>query len=129
VSEVRLSADGGVATRLITALAALKDQMAPGTFSLIGGLAGMARLQRVHRGTDGIDAVSEQLGDEPSDIDAIFAVDANAYCSRPGPRLVDGVEVLASALHPDRSRAVGCSISTASRRPTAGHQSVTRRQA
>lgn len=32
---------------------------------------------------------------------AIFAVDASAYFSRPGPRLIDGVEILASALHPD----------------------------
>ena len=31
----------------------------------------------------------------------IFAVDATAYFSRPGPRLVDGVELLAWALHPD----------------------------
>jgi iron complex transport system substrate-binding protein len=30
------------------------------------------------------------------------AVDASAYCSRPGPRLVDGVEILAAALHPER---------------------------
>jgi iron complex transport system substrate-binding protein len=29
-----------------------------------------------------------------------FAVDASAYFSRPGPRLVDGVEILASLLHP-----------------------------
>ncbi len=32
---------------------------------------------------------------------AFFAVDASAYFSRPGPRLVDGVEILASALHPE----------------------------
>jgi iron complex transport system substrate-binding protein len=32
--------------------------------------------------------------------EAIFAVDASSYFSRPGPRLVDGVEILASALHP-----------------------------
>jgi iron complex transport system substrate-binding protein len=31
---------------------------------------------------------------------AFFAVDASSYFSRPGPRLVDGVELLASALHP-----------------------------
>src|ERR1700735_4505760 len=31
----------------------------------------------------------------------IFAVDANAYFSRPGPRLADGVELLAHLLHPD----------------------------
>jgi iron complex transport system substrate-binding protein len=29
----------------------------------------------------------------------VFAVDANAYFSRPGPRLVDGVELLAHLLH------------------------------
>ena len=33
---------------------------------------------------------------------AIHAVDASAYFSRPGPRLVDGVELLAHLLHPDR---------------------------
>ena len=31
----------------------------------------------------------------------VFAVDAAAYFSRPGPRLVDGVELLAHLLHPD----------------------------
>ena len=32
----------------------------------------------------------------------IYAVDANACFSRPGPRIVDGVELLAALLHPDR---------------------------
>jgi iron complex transport system substrate-binding protein len=32
---------------------------------------------------------------------ALWAVDANAYFSRPGPRVVDGVELLASMFHPD----------------------------
>jgi len=31
----------------------------------------------------------------------IVAVDGNAYFSRPGPRIVDGVELLGSVLHPD----------------------------
>ena len=31
----------------------------------------------------------------------VFAVDGSAYFSRPGPRLVDGVEILAGLLHPD----------------------------
>lgn len=31
-----------------------------------------------------------------------FALDGNAYFSRPGPRVVDGIELLASLLHPDR---------------------------
>jgi iron complex transport system substrate-binding protein len=32
----------------------------------------------------------------------VFAVDANAYFARPGPRLVDGVELLAHLVHPER---------------------------
>jgi iron complex transport system substrate-binding protein len=32
----------------------------------------------------------------------IVAVDASAYFSRPGPRLIDGLELLAQILHPDR---------------------------
>jgi iron complex transport system substrate-binding protein len=35
----------------------------------------------------------------------VVAVDATAYFSRPGPRLVDGVELLAHILHPDRADA------------------------
>jgi iron complex transport system substrate-binding protein len=35
----------------------------------------------------------------------VFAVDASSYFSRPGPRLVDGVEALAAALHPDTALA------------------------
>jgi iron complex transport system substrate-binding protein len=37
---------------------------------------------------------------ELADTRDFFAVDASAYFSRPGPRLVDGVEILASLLHP-----------------------------
>lgn len=32
----------------------------------------------------------------------VYAVDGSAYFSRPGPRVVDGVEILAHILHPDR---------------------------
>ena len=31
----------------------------------------------------------------------VFAVDASSYFSRPGPRLLDGLEILAWAVHPD----------------------------
>jgi iron complex transport system substrate-binding protein len=34
--------------------------------------------------------------------DRVFAVDAASTYSRPGPRLVDGVELLAHLFHPDR---------------------------
>jgi len=33
--------------------------------------------------------------------DRVFAVDANAYFSRPGPRLADGVALLAHLIHPE----------------------------
>ena len=33
--------------------------------------------------------------------DRVWVVDANAYFSRPAPRLVDGVEILARILHPE----------------------------
>jgi iron complex transport system substrate-binding protein len=32
----------------------------------------------------------------------VFGVDGAAYFSRPGPRLIDGIELLASVLHPNR---------------------------
>jgi iron complex transport system substrate-binding protein len=51
------------------------------------------------------EAVAEGLGllDVPALATAarIYAADANAYFSRPGPRIVEGVEALARALHPD----------------------------
>jgi iron complex transport system substrate-binding protein len=40
---------------------------------------------------------------EAGDLGRIFAVDANAYFSRPGPRVVDGVELMERLLHHDTS--------------------------
>jgi iron complex transport system substrate-binding protein len=37
---------------------------------------------------------------------AVWAIDADGIVVRPGPRLVDGVEALASILHPDGAAAV-----------------------
>jgi iron complex transport system substrate-binding protein len=50
---------------------------------------------------------AERAAREAEALDAIadartFGVDGAAYFSRPGPRLVDGVELLASILHPGR---------------------------
>src|SRR3954454_21163022 len=39
---------------------------------------------------------------EATGVQRVVAVDASAYFSRPGPRLVDGLELLAHILHPDR---------------------------
>jgi iron complex transport system substrate-binding protein len=36
----------------------------------------------------------------------IVVVDANAFFSRPGPRVVDGVEMLSELLHPERPDSV-----------------------
>jgi iron complex transport system substrate-binding protein len=45
-----------------------------------------------------------EFGDELAEVGArrVVAVDAAAYFSRPGPRLVDGLELLGHILHPDR---------------------------
>jgi iron complex transport system substrate-binding protein len=32
----------------------------------------------------------------------VFAVNGNAYFSRPGPRLIDGLEILAQLIHPEK---------------------------
>lgn len=66
--DVLLADEGGTASRLVTALAAFTSQLSPGTFALVGGLAVMARLRTVHRSTDDIDGVTQQIGDDPSEV-------------------------------------------------------------
>jgi iron complex transport system substrate-binding protein len=48
-----------------------------------------------------LDLSAHLLGTPARQDSRVFAVDANATFSRPGPRVVDGVEVLAHLLHPD----------------------------
>ena len=48
-------------------------------------------LEQLPRGAEALPAVRERR---------VFAVDANSYFSRPGPRLADGVAVLAHLFHP-----------------------------
>ena len=48
-----------------------------------------------------LDLSAHLLGTPARQESRVFAVDANGYFSRPGPRLVDGVELLAYLLHPD----------------------------
>jgi iron complex transport system substrate-binding protein len=47
---------------------------------------------------------AQAFADELASLGAhrVVAVDAAAYFSRPGPRLIDGLELLAHVLHPDR---------------------------
>ena len=48
-----------------------------------------------------LDLSAHLLGTPARRDSKVFAVDANAYFSRPGPRIVDGVELLAYLLHPE----------------------------
>jgi iron complex transport system substrate-binding protein len=48
-----------------------------------------------------LDLSASLLGTPARQESQVFAVDANGYFSRPGPRLVDGVELLAYLLHPE----------------------------
>jgi iron complex transport system substrate-binding protein len=48
-----------------------------------------------------LDVSAHLLGTPARQESRIFAVDANATFSRPGPRVADGVEVLAHLLHPE----------------------------
>src|SRR6266511_5321634 len=51
----------------------------------------------------GLEESVELASSLPRDVDARFyAVDANAYFARPGPRLAEGVELLAHLFHPNR---------------------------
>ena len=87
--DVRLSDEGGVAVRLVAALATLTAQVKPGTFAVIGGLAVMTRLRSVHRITDDIDGVTEQLGDDPSDVAIVLGESGRSGVRR----LIDGVKI------------------------------------
>ena len=58
---------------------------------------------------DRASALAHELVDAgrvPADA-AVWAVDADSYFVRPGPRLVDGVEIVARILHPDQMGAAG----------------------
>lgn len=48
-----------------------------------------------------LDISAHLLGTPARQESRVFAIDANATFSRPGPRVVDGVEVLAHLLHPE----------------------------
>jgi len=51
---------------------------------------------------DGRDGILVRLKARLAGAQRVVAVNASAYFSRPGPRLVDGLELLAHILHPQR---------------------------
>jgi len=50
----------------------------------------------------------------------IYIVDANAYFSRPGPRIVDSLELLAGILHPDEFPEFTCAMESMEAEPVVG---------
>ncbi len=87
--EVRLADESGMASRLVAALAELTDRVEHGTFALVGGLAVMARLRQVHRATEDIDGVSQQVGDDPSAVAIVLGETGPDHKPRP----IAGVKV------------------------------------
>ena len=65
--------------------------MAPCGYSLAGAIEQLPLLTQ-RSGWESLPAVRNGQ---------VFVVDANAYFARPGPRLVDGIELLAHLLHPE----------------------------
>ena len=79
----------GTANRLVGALARLVAEIPPGEFALIGGLAVMTRLGRVHRATDDLDAAAQSLADGPSRLSILVGGGDSGLERRP----IDGVTV------------------------------------
>jgi iron complex transport system substrate-binding protein len=65
--------------------------LSPCGFDLNGVLGELRELESYH-GWNKIPAYKSQ---------SIYAVNASAYFSRPGPRIVDGLELLAHVIHPE----------------------------
>jgi hypothetical protein len=80
---------GGLASRLVGALRRLADEIPLSEFALIGGLAVMTRLGRVHRATDDLDAAAQSTADGQSRL-SILVGGAESGRER---RTVEGVKV------------------------------------
>jgi hypothetical protein len=80
---------GGSASRLVRALGTLATEVPLSEFALIGGLAVMTRLGRVHRATDDLDAAAQSIDGGPSRLSILVGGGENGR----GRRLVAGVKV------------------------------------
>jgi hypothetical protein len=79
---------GGLASRLVDALRRLTSEVPVSEFALIGGLAVMTRLGRVHRATDDLDAAAPSIEDGPSRLSILVGRDSGRQ-----RRTVEGVKV------------------------------------
>lgn len=86
---VFIDVPGGSASRLVGALHTLSEEVPTPEFALIGGLAVMTRLGRVHRATDDLDAAAQSVGNGPSRLSILVGGGDSGRPRRP----VDGVKV------------------------------------
>lgn len=80
---------GGSASRLVRALRTLAVGVPSSEFALVGGLAVMTRLGRVHRATDDLDAAAQSVDGGPSRLSILVG----GAESRRGRQSVEGVKV------------------------------------
>ena len=76
----------------------------------VKSIAGGYDAPRAHREAEAFRERLESVG-----AGQVVAVDAAAYFSRPGPRLIDGMELLAAILHPERFGAPEVEAATGAR--------------
>lgn len=84
-----LDGPGGSASRLVGALHTLTEEVPPSEFALIGGLAVMTRLGRVHRVTDDLDAAAQSVDGGPSRLSILVGGGESGRARHP----VEGVKV------------------------------------
>lgn len=70
--EIDLGSDAQIVS-LVSALAALVEQVPVAEFAVIGGLAVLAALEGAHRVTNDVDTVAEQHGDNPTVVEIALA--------------------------------------------------------
>jgi iron complex transport system substrate-binding protein len=64
-------------------------------------------LETTDRMTSELDGVPEWRELSAVKAGQVYAVDGSSYFNRPGPRIVDGVELLARLFHPERCAGLG----------------------
>jgi len=87
---------------------------------------------RTQQDLQAVEAMTEWQGLEAVRNERVFVIDGSQYFSRPGPRLVDSLEILAHTLHPDihglpahLPRAVGSRLHASSKRSSSAMAFVT----
>jgi hypothetical protein len=88
-----LDGPGGSASRLVGALHTLTEEVPSSEFALIGGLAVMTRLGRVHRVTDDLDAAAQSVDGGPSRLSVLVGGESGRARHPIGGVKVDCIDV------------------------------------